>query len=457
MRYVPHKYQKQCINFILSHPEAMVWLSCGLGKTSIGLTCLEDLLFDYFEISKVLVICPIRVAFTWRDEIEQWDHLKHLKYVIATGTEKQRLQALTSDADIYIINRDNIDWLVNKSGVPFIWNACVVDEVSSFKNSQSKRFKALMKCRPKFKRIIALTGTPSSNGLTDLYAEFKLMDYGERLGRFIGQFRTSFFKPAAFNGAIVYKYVPLPGAEEEIYKRISDITISMKATDYLDMPELIESNYNVTLSDKEMKRYEELKKDFVMTLPEGDVTASNAAALAGKLTQLANGAIYSDDGKIIKIHDAKLDALEDIVESLQGKTMLLAYWYKHDLERIRERLEKIGVSYQQIGTDKSIKDWNVGKIQIGLIHPASCGHGINLQKGGSHIVFFGQIWSLELYQQTVARLWRQGQKEKTVIVQHIVSKGTIDERILKALTEKDMTQSALISAVKAEYYGGKEE
>ncbi|WP_026661412.1 DEAD/DEAH box helicase [Butyrivibrio proteoclasticus] len=454
MKYVPHKYQEQCMDFILSHPEAMVWLSCGLGKTSIGLTCLEALLFDYFVISKVLVICPIRVAYTWRDEIEQWDHIKHLRYVIATGTEKQRIKALTSDADIYIINRENVDWLVNKSGVPFIWNACVVDEVSSFKNSQSKRFKALMKCRPKFRRIIALTGTPSSNGLEDLYAEFKIMDYGVRLGRFIGQFRTTFFRPAVTNGAIVYKYAPLPGAADEIYKRISDITISMKATDYLDMPELIESNYNVSLSEEETERYEALKKDLVIELPEGEVTASNAAALAGKLTQLANGAIYSDDGVIIRIHDAKLDAMEDIIESLQGESMLLAYWYKHDLVRITERLDKIGANYQKIGTDQSIKDWNAGKIQVGLIHSASCGHGINLQKGGSHIVFFGQIWSLELYQQTIARLWRQGQKSRTVVVQHIVTKGTVDERILKALSEKDMTQSALIAAVKAEFRGG---
>lgn len=450
MKYVPHKYQEQCMDFILSHPEAMVWLSCGLGKTSISLSCLEELLFDYFVISKVLVICPIRVAYTWRDEIEQWDHLKHLRYAIAIGTKEQRIKALTSDADIYILGRDNVDWLVNKSDVPFIWNALVVDEVSSFKNSQSKRFKALMKIRPKFRRVIALTGTPSSNGLEDLYAEFKLMDYGERLGRFLGQFRTAFFRPAVTNGAIVYKYAPLPGAADEIYKRISDITISMEAKDYLDMPELIESNYNVNLSEEEMSRYDEFKKDLVIELPGGDVTASNAAALAGKLTQLSNGAIYSDDGKVLKVHDAKLDALEDILESLQGESLLLAYWFKHDLERIKERLEKIGANYQLIGTDQSIKDWNFGKIQVGLIHPAACSMGLNLQKGGSHLVFFGQIWSLELYQQTIARLWRQGQKNKTVIVQHIVAKGTIDERILKALSEKDLTQSKLIAAVKAE-------
>ena len=451
MKYVAHKYQEKCIEFILTHPIAMIWLSCGMGKTSVGLTSLEQLLYDFFEIHKVLIICPIRVAYTWRDEIEQWDHLQHLKYSIAIGTAEERTAALKADADIYIINRENVDWLVNKSKVPFVWDACIVDEVSSFKNSSSKRFKAFMKVRPNFKRVIALTGTPSSNGLEDLYAEFKLLDYGERLGRFLGQFRNAFFRPAVMNGPIVYKYAPLPGAEDEIYRRISDITISMDSMDYLDMPELIESNYNVTLSDEELERYKELKKELVLTLPEGEVTASNAAALAGKLTQLANGAIYSDDGDIINIHDAKLNALEDIYESSQGHPFLLAYWFRHDLVRIKERLDKIGAKYQLINTDQSIKDWNAGKIEVGLIHPASCGHGINLQKGGSHIVFFGQTWSLELYQQTVARLWRQGQKSKTVVVQHIVAKDTVDERILKALSEKDVTQSALIDDVKAEF------
>lgn len=454
MKYVPHKYQEKCIDFECTHDMAMVWLSCGMGKTSLTLTALMDLLFDYFVIRKVLIIAPLRVARnTWSDEIMAWDHLADLRYSIAVGTEAERKKALTADADIYIINRENVDWLVNKSGVPFIWDACVVDEISSFKNAQSKRFKALMKVRPKFKRIIGLTGTPSSNGLEDLYAEFKLMDYGERLGRLIGQFRNAFFRPAVCNGPIVYKYAPLPGADEEIYRRISDITISMDSADYLDMPELIESNYKVTLSDEEMERYEELKKELVITLPEGDVTASNAAALAGKLTQMANGAIYSDDGDIMEIHQAKLDALEDILESLQGKSLLLCYWYKHDLIRIKERLDHLGVTYKMIDSDTSIREWNKGGVfQVGLMHPASCGHGINLQKGGSNLVFFGQTWSLELYQQTIARLWRQGQNSSTVVVQHIVTKGTVDERILKSLSDKDVTQSALIAAVKADLH-----
>ena len=450
MQYIPHKYQEQCIDFILSHPIAMIWLSCGMGKSSLALFGAEQLLFDYFLISKILIVCPIRVALTWVDELNQWSCFNHLTYSVAIGTEKQRKAALRAGADITIINRENIDWLVNKANVPFVWDACIVDEVSSFKNSQSKRFKAFMKIRPKFTRVIALTGSPSSNGLEDLYGEFKLMDYGERLGRFIGQFRTAFFRPAVTNGAIVYKYAPLPGAEQEIYKRISDITISMKSTDHLEMPELIESNYKVTLSDEDMERYKTFKEELVVELSGSDITASNAAVLAGKLTQLANGCIYSDDGEMIPVHDAKLDALEDIVEALQSESCLLAYWYKHDLVRIKERLDKIGASYQVINSDESIRAWNAGKMQIGLFNPASLAFGVNLQKGGFHMVFFSQIWSLELVQQAIARLWRQGQQSSSVIVQHIVAKGTIDERILKALSEKDMTQSALIDAVKAQ-------
>ena len=450
MQYIPHKYQEQCIDFILSHPIAMIWLSCGMGKSSLALFGAEQLLFDYFLISKILIVCPIRVALTWVDELNQWSCFNHLTYSVAIGTEKQRKAALRAGADITIINRENIDWLVNKANVPFVWDACIVDEVSSFKNSQSKRFKAFMKIRPKFTRVIALTGSPSSNGLEDLYGEFKLMDYGERLGRFIGQFRTAFFRPAVTNGAIVYKYAPLPGAEQEIYKRISDITISMKSTDHLEMPELIESNYKVTLSDEDMERYKTFKEELVVELSGSDITASNAAVLAGKLTQLANGCIYSDDGEMIPVHDAKLDALEDIVEALQSESCVLAYWYKHDLVRIKERLDKIGASYQVINSDESIRAWNAGKMQIGLFNPASLAFGVNLQKGGFHMVFFSQIWSLELVQQAIARLWRQGQQSSSVIVQHIVAKGTIDERILKALSEKDMTQSALIDAVKAQ-------
>jgi SNF2 family DNA or RNA helicase len=324
----------------------------------------------------------------------------------------------------------------------------VVDELSSFKNYQSKRFKALMKARPKVKRMVGLTGTPSSNGLMDLFAEFKLLDMGKRLGRFIGQYRSNYFTPDKRNGQVVFSYRLLPGAENEIYRKISDISISMKSTDHLPMPELISSQYEVQLSDAERKRYEELKKDLVLQLPDGDVTAANAATLTMKLSQMANGAIYSDDGTGLPIHDRKLDALEDILESANGKPVLVAYWFKHDLMRIRQRF-----AVREIKTSQDIADWNAGAIPVAVIHPASAGHGLNLQQGGSTLVWFGLTWSLELYQQTNARLWRQGQTAGTVVIQHIITKGTIDGRILKALKEKNKTQAALIDAVRASLRG----
>lgn len=325
----------------------------------------------------------------------------------------------------------------------------VVDELSSFKNHQSKRFKALMKVRPRVKRIVGLTGTPSSNGLMDLFAEFKLLDMGERLGRFIGQYRNAYFTPDKRNGQIIFSYKPLPGAEDAIYDKISDITISMKSTDHLKMPELVNSQYMVHLSEEERQRYEELKRDLVLSLPDGEVTAANAASLTGKLSQMANGAVYSDDESIIKLHDQKLDALEDIIEAANGKPLLVAYWFKHDLERITERLNDRHIPFARLDTDSSIRRWNNGDYPVALIHPASAGHGLNLQNGGSTIVWFGLTWSLELYQQTNARLWRQGQSSETVVIQHIIAENTIDERILKALSEKDSTQQSLIDAVKA--------
>ena len=450
MKYEPHEYQKYAIGYIESHPIAAVLLSMGLGKTSISLTAINDLLFDSFEISKVLIVAPLRVAsVTWSAEIEKWEHLKLLKYSVAVGTETERLTALNTQADIYIINRENVQWLIEKSGVPFNFDMVVIDELSSFKNHQAKRFKALMKARPTVKRVVGLTGTPSSNGLMDLFAEFKLLDMGARLGRFIGQYRAAYFRPDKMNGMVVYSYKPLPGAEEQIYEKISDITISMKATDHLKMPELISTNHTVHLSDSEQKKYDEMCQQLVLQMPDGEITAANAAALSGKLTQLANGAIYTDDQKVVRIHDRKLDALEDILESMNGRPLLVAYWYRHDYERIAERLTKLKVSFAKLDTEDSIRKWNSGELPVALIHPASAGHGLNLQSGGSTIVWYGLTWSLELYQQTIARLWRQGQTAETVIVQHIVTNGTIDERILKALQKKDSTQSALIDAVKA--------
>lgn len=451
MRYKPHEYQKYAIEFIKKNPIAAILLDMGMGKTSIVLSALNELMYDSFEVTKVMIIAPLRIARnTWSDEIKKWDHLDGIRYSIAVGTAAERLAALKADADIYIINRENVPWLIEDSGLPFDFDCVVVDELSSFKNWQAKRFKALMKVRPKIRRIVGLTGTPSSNGLMDLFAEFKILDMGERLGRFISQYRVNYFKPDRMNGPIVYTYKLLPGAEERIYDRISDITISMKATDYLDMPELISNEYKVYLDDDEREKYEEMKDELVLQFPGGEITAANAAALSGKLSQLVNGAIYDDNGSVNAFHERKLDALEDLIESANGKPVLVAYWFKHDLARITERLNKLKVVYEKLDSDKSIEKWNTGELQVGLIHPASAGHGLNLQSGGNVIVWFGITWSLELYQQTTARLWRQGQISRTVTVIHIITAGTVDERILKALEAKDHTQSALIEAVKAE-------
>ena len=409
MNFKPHDYQSYAIDYIEQHPVAAVLLDMGLGKTVISLTAIADLLFDSFMAHRVLVVAPLRVARdTWPAEIEKWAHLKELTYTVAVGSARERRAALMVSADITIINRENLSWLIESSGFSFDYDTVVIDELSSFKNHQSKRFKALLRVRPKVKRIIGLTGTPSSNGLMDLWAEFRLLDMGQRLGRFITQYRNTFFLPDKRNGQIIYSYKPMPGAEDAIYSRISDITISMKSTDHLKMPELVSTRYEVYLSDAEADRYEELKQALILQLPDGEVTAANAAALTGKLAQLANGAIYADTGDTIEFHDRKLDALEDIIESANGKPILVAYWF----------------------------------------HPASAGHGINLQAGGSSLIWFGLTWSLELYQQTNARLWRQGQSSGTVVIQHIITKGTIDERILKALEAKDRTQAALIDAVK---------
>lgn len=408
-------------------------------------------MFDYFDVHRILVIAPLRVARnTWSDEIEKWDHLHNLTFAIAVGSEKERLEALRKQADITMINRENLQWLIEKSGQPFEYDMVVIDELSSFKNHQAKRFKALMKERHKVKRIVGLTGTPSSNGLMDLFAEFKILDMGVRLGRFIGQYRNTYFKPDKVNDPIVYSYKPLPGAEDAIYEKISDITISMKAADHLKMPELVNTKYMVHLSEKEKKKYEDMKAELVLELPEGEITAANAASLSGKLSQMANGAVYADDESILPIHDRKLDALEDIIESANGKPLLIAYWFKHDLIRIEQRLAEKKIPFQKLDSDASMKKWNRGELPVALIHPASAGHGLNLQSGGSTLVWFGITWSLELYQQTVARLYRQGQSSRTVTVIHILTQGTVDEKIMKALAEKDSTQSALIDAVKAE-------
>lgn len=444
MKFTPHAYQKYAIDYIKTHPVTALFLDMGLGKTVTTLTAIRDLMYDTFEIQRVLVVAPLRVARdTWPEEIRKWDHLKELTCSVVVGNMVERRRALQKEADIYIVNRENLAWLYQNSRLDF--DMVVLDELSSFKNAQSKRFKAMKAMRPKVKRIVGLTGTPSGNGLMDLWAEFRLLDMGERLGKYISQYRNLYFTPDKRNGMVVYSYKPLPGAEEAIYHQIADITVSMKANDYLKMPELVSVTKEVTLSEKEKQRYDELKKSLVLDLPDGEVTAANAASLTMKLSQMANGAIYTDDKNVVSIHDRKLDALEDLVESANGQPVLVAYWFKHDKDRIQKRMEA-----RELKESQDFADWNARKIPVALIHPASAGHGLNLQHGGSILIWFGLTWSLELYQQTNARLWRQGQQSRTVIIQHIVAKGTINERILKVLEHKDGTQAALIDAVKAD-------
>jgi len=456
MRYVPHEYQTYATNFIENNSISALLLDMGLGKTVITLSAINNLLFDSFEIHKVLIIGPLRVAqHTWMDEIKKWDHLSDLKVSIAIGDEKTRLNALKQKADIYIINRENVQWLVEKSKLRFDYDMIVIDELSSFKNGKSKRFKSLLKVRSFADRVVGLTGTVSPNGLLDLWAEYRVLDLGKRLGRFITHYRDAYFQPDKRNGQIIFSYKPLPFAEETIYDKVSDITISMKAIDHLNMPELISNEYKVYMSDDERNIYDELKKHLVLEFDDEEVTIANAGALSNKLSQLANGAIYTDKSIVKKVHERKLDALEDLIEAQNGKPVLVAYWYKHDFERIKERLDSLKVKYLKLDTEASIRKWNNKELEVGLIHPASAGHGLNLQSGGSTIIWFGLTWSLELYQQTNARLYRQGQKSSTVVIEHIVTDGTIDEQILKALKNKDKTQQALIDAVKANLGGSK--
>ena len=452
MKYKPHDYQFLAIDFIEKNSITAVLLEMGLGKTVITLTAISNLLFDYFLVHKVLIVAPLRVAAnTWPEEITKWEDMSDLIYSVVVGPLENRLSALNKKADIYIINRENVVWLVKE--YPFNFDMVVIDELSSFKNHQSKRFKSLMSVRPKVKRIVGLTGTPTSNGLMDLWGEFKLLDMGARLGKFISAYRNNYFIPDKRNGQIIFSYKPRDGAQEMIYKLISDITISMKAKDHLKMPKLINTEVKVSMSDVEKNIYKKMKEELVIQLKDIQITAANAASLSGKLSQMANGAIYTEDKDIIILHDKKLDALEDILEASNGKPVLIAYWFKHDLNRIVDRLKKLKIPYSTLDKNESLSKWNKGEIQIGLIHPASAGHGLNLQFGGFNLVWFSIPWSLELYQQTVARLYRQGQKSNIVVVQHIITKGTIDERILKALSAKEKIQTSLIDAVKADLKG----
>lgn len=450
MKYEPHNYQQFATDFILEHPISCLMLDMGLGKTVITLTALWQLALDSFDVSRILVIAPKRVAEdTWPKELSKWEHLSGLDATLVMGTQAEREAALRQQTFLYIINRENVSWLV--ANHPWDFDMVVIDELSSFKSNQAQRFKAMKRVRPLVSRIVGLTGTPAPNSLLDLWPEMYLMDMGRRLGRFIGGFRDRFFTPDKRNREIIYSYKPREGAEEAIYGLISDICISMKAVDYLDMPELIMNRVEVSMDSREQKIYDDFQRDMVVSLQGEELDAVNAAALSGKLTQMANGAVYGENRKVLHIHDRKLDALEDLMEAANGKPLLVAYWYEHDLQRIKARFK----SARCIDTIQDIDDWNAGKIPLALIHPASAGHGLNLQEGGCTIVWFGLTWSLELYQQLNARLWRQGQKH-TVVIHHIVTKGTHDEDVLRALDNKDTRQSALIDAVRARLEGAHE-
>ena len=445
MRYEPHNYQKYVTQYILDHPVSAVFLEMGLGKTVSTLTAIFDLCLDSFLIRKVLVIAPKRVAaHTWPSEIKKWDHLNGLTYSVVVGTERERKVALFRQADVYIINRENVTWLIEQSRMLFDYDMVVIDELSSFKSHQAKRFRSLMKVRPRVKWITGLTGTPAPNSMMDLWAEFRLLDMGKRLGRFLSHYRNLYFIPDKRNGSIIYSYRPVKGAEERIYDRISDITISMKSADYLQMPECVMNEVPVYLSEKERKVYDSFRKTMVAEVEGKELDALNAASLSGKLMQMANGAIYAEDREVLHIHDRKLDALEDLIEGQNGKPVLIAFWFNHDRDRIRQRFGDV----REIKTARDIDDWNNGEIPVAIIHPASAGHGLNLQAGGSTLIWFGLTWSLELYQQCNARLHRQGQKD-TVVIHHIIAKDTIDEDILKALQRKEKGQDSLINAVKA--------
>ena len=412
-------------------------------------------MLDELQISKVLVIAPLRVARdTWPSELQKWEHLHHLDCSVIVGDAKTRKAAVSANALIYIVNRENVKWLVEyyeKNGLRWDFDCIVIDELSSFKNYQSQRFKWLRKVRPYVKRWIGLTGTPTSNGLMDLWAEIGILDGGERLGRFIGRFRDAYFKPGSMNPAtgIVFSYVPRPGAEEQIYDRISDMTISMKAVDHLNMPECIYVNHKVEMSAPERRLYDQLKRDLILPTEDGDIDAANAAALSNKLLQMSNGAVYDENRNPRFIHNRKLECLEDLIEAANGQPVLIAYWFKHDRERILQHLRSAGYDPRDIKESEDIQSWNAGSIPVALIHPASAGHGLNIHEGGHILIWFGLTWSLELYQQTNARLWRQGQSN-TVTIHHIITKDTVDEDVLAALASKDVTQEKLIAAVKAQ-------
>ena len=444
MKFIPHEYQSYSISKIIDMKEAGLFLDMGLGKTVITLTAIRTLMFEEFSVNHVLIIAPLRVAEdTWTTEAGKWDHLHDLKVVRATGSRQQRLNALQEQADVYVINRENVPWLVNLYLKDWPFDMVVIDELSSFKSAQAQRFKALRKVRPLIRRFVGLTGTPTPNSLMDLWPQMYLIDQGQRLGKTITGYRQRYFIPGKTNGYVVYSYEPKKGAPEKIKELISDICISMKADDYLQMPELIVNDISVRLSDEELELYRMLEQEQLLQIGGDDVTALTAAAVCNKLLQMANGGVYTDDGIAIDIHQRKLDALEDILDAANGQPVLVFYTFRQDFGRLLKRF-----GGRTLKGPDDIREWNEGRIPLLLAQPASMGHGLNLQAGGHIIVWYGLNWSLELYQQANARLYRQGQKNG-VIIHRLIAKGTMDEDVAKRLESKDARQDDLLAALKA--------
>ena len=447
-----HSYQQFCVDFVEEKPQCALFLDCGLGKTVIALTVISHLLYDSFEVSRVLIIAPLRVARdTWIAELSKWEHLKALRMERVIGTEKDRVVALSRKAELYVINRENVEWLVKHyTGRRLPFDMLVIDELSSFKNPKAKRFIALKRVLAQFSRVVGLTGTPAPNGLEDLWPQIFLLDKGQRLGRTMRSYIDMFFTTP--NCWLPYKHELKPGAEGQIYERIGDICVSMKASDHIQMPDRVDNIVELKLSPREEKLYRQMERDMLLPYADGDILALNAATLAGKLLQLANGACYDEFHNVRVIHDRKLDALEDLIEAANGKPVLVMYSYQHDLSRIQERFGKYSPDHpegiRELKTAADMEDWNAGRIPVAVTQPASTGHGLNLQRGGSTIVWFGLNWSLELYEQANARLWRQGQSN-TVVIHHLVVKGTMDEQVMRALHDKAADQNALLAAVKA--------
>lgn len=449
MKFVPHDYQKYCINRLVAEPALGLFLDMGLGKTVITLTAVNDLRYNRFAVCKVLVIAPKKVAEdTWTREAAKWDHLRLLRIVPVLGSLKKRIRAVNSPGDVYVVSRDNVQWLVDYYRNDWPFDMVVIDELSSFKNPQAKRFKSLCLVRKHIRRICGLTGTPAPNGLIDLWSQVYLLDGGKRLGGRIGEYRKAYFTPAARNRDVIFSYEPLPGAEERIQERIQDICISLSARDYLELPGRIDNVIHVALPPRVRRAYERFERDMFLEVDEDVLDAGSAAVLSGKLLQFCNGAVYGTDRKTVELHGEKLEALREIIETAQGRPVLVFYNFQHDRERIMKSLERCGVRPRDLKGPDTITRWNRGEIPVLLAHPASAAYGLNLQAGGNTIVWFGLNWSLELYQQANARLHRQGQKEK-VIIHHLVVDCGVDALVMKALQSKETTQNGLLEALKA--------